>query len=132
MTKRLLEFEKPMLVVLEGGYNLESISNSAEAVMRALVHDEQYPEQIEVSDKHIKYKCQLPEPIHSQVDHIVEVLSKNWPNLNSEELKSYTEIVKGNEKRLFGVVEKGNESSSSESDDDDDEKSTTSEKSSTS
>lgn len=37
MTKRLTEFKKPMLVVLEGGYNLESISLSAEAVMRALI-----------------------------------------------------------------------------------------------
>lgn len=64
--------------------------------MRALVHDDHYPEPIDVSDKHIKYKCQLPEPIHKQVDNIVEVLSQHWPNLKSEELKGYAEIVKGN------------------------------------
>ena len=49
MTKRLMELHKPMLLVLEGGYSLEAISLSAEAVMRALVHDESFPEPMSVS-----------------------------------------------------------------------------------
>lgn len=39
LTKQLTRLQKPMLVVLEGGYNLNSISLSAEAVMRALVKE---------------------------------------------------------------------------------------------
>ena len=39
MTKRLLEFKKPTLVALEGGYNLDAIANSAYAIVKALLHE---------------------------------------------------------------------------------------------
>lgn len=39
ITKKLLELQKPVLVVLEGGYNLSAISISASAVMKALLKE---------------------------------------------------------------------------------------------
>lgn len=68
-------------MVLEGGYNLESISLSAEGVMRALLGDEKYPEELEIPEKQIRYRCYLEEVMHMQVDRIVEELGKNWPVL---------------------------------------------------
>lgn len=39
LTKKLAELNKPLLVVLEGGYNLNSISKSAGGVMKGLLKE---------------------------------------------------------------------------------------------
>lgn len=39
LTKKILELKKPTLVALEGGYNLDSIKNSAYAIIKALLHE---------------------------------------------------------------------------------------------
>lgn len=33
----------------------------------------------------------MPEIIHKQIDHVIEEISKNWPNIkDNDELKKYT------------------------------------------
>ena len=39
LTKKLVELGKPTLVALEGGYNMDSIKNSAYAVVKALLQE---------------------------------------------------------------------------------------------
>ena len=39
LTTKILELKKPTLVALEGGYNLDSIKNSAYAIIKALLHE---------------------------------------------------------------------------------------------
>jgi histone deacetylase 6 len=39
LTKQLMQLKKPLLVALEGGYNLDSIKNSAYNIIKALLHE---------------------------------------------------------------------------------------------
>lgn len=47
MTRRLTELKKPMLCVLEGGYNFRQTALATSAVVSALLGDEKLPEPIE-------------------------------------------------------------------------------------
>ena len=40
LTKKILELKKPTIVALQGGYNLDSIKNSAYGVVKALLHED--------------------------------------------------------------------------------------------
>jgi acetoin utilization deacetylase AcuC-like enzyme len=46
MTRRLMELGKPMLCVLEGGYNVKQLSLAVSAVVGALVGEQTLPEPI--------------------------------------------------------------------------------------
>lgn len=51
--------------------------------------------------------------MHEQMDSIITFHSDYWQSLKHEELLKYTDIVKSNKEKVFGIIE--DESSSDES-----------------
>ena len=49
--------------------------------------------------------CCLNETYHSDLDEVIEHHSKYWKSLQSPELINYTERVKKNKKKVFGLVD---------------------------
>jgi len=76
MTKMLMEFAEDgkVVVCLEGGYNLNSISESMKAVVTVLLGDE--PSQIE--DEEVGISCQ------DSIDETIEAHKLYWPCLNKQ------------------------------------------------
>jgi histone deacetylase 6 len=65
MTRRLTELKKPMLCVLEGGYNFRQTALATSAVVRALVGDEALPEPIpDLEYGDLREACHLEQAYH--------------------------------------------------------------------
>ena len=78
MTQQLLQYKVPVVVALEGGYNLKSISLSAEAVVRALLDlppPDQYPD-------HPTPELQPETP--ELIQELKGLLSPFWSTFNSK------------------------------------------------
>ena len=121
MTKRLMELNIKMLLVLEGGYNVSAISDSAAGAVRALIHDESLPEPITIAENQMRNTCSINPIIHAQLDYIIDVLGENWEILKAPELRAYTEMIKTNKNKIYGQVSDGSSSSESFSEDEEGE-----------
>lgn len=102
MTRKLQKLA-PLLAVLEGGYNLKSISWASEAVVSALL-DEEGPRETALTDDEVKWKCWLPDYYHENIKMVLETVKTHWPILSSKKLEDYERAIKENVKREFGSI----------------------------
>ena len=88
LTRQLMALKKPLLVALEGGYNLEAIRNSAYNIIRALLHEEPEEEHRDykgelLKEGHIRDLCSLHPVMHEQMDAVINFHSDFWECLKS-------------------------------------------------
>ena len=96
MTERLITLAKgKVIVALEGGYNLKSISISAEYTLRALLGQSIFTktngEKVEL--EYLKNKCRPNTLALNIVDQFIQLHSKKWKSLLLKELIEYDKLV---------------------------------------
>ena len=125
MARRLAESGIKVLSILEGGYNPEQLALGVDAVIHGLLSEQSLPEPVDkINFDNMKDLCQVNEEYHKDIDKIIEFHSKYYKSLQSEELIAYTERIKSNKERLYGVINQADDTYTSSSEQDQEEEET--------
>jgi len=103
MTSRLMQLApQKTIVALEGGYNLETISESSEACLRILLGEEMPLACSEnfYSLEEMKENCSPNKIAVEQVAEVVRAFEKYWPVLKDKYLLDFEKRVLSNPKKL--------------------------------
>jgi acetoin utilization deacetylase AcuC-like enzyme len=84
MAKRLADLGKPVLAVLEGGYNFKETALASLGVVKALLGEEKLPENVKnVNFENMYEKCQMNKIYHAHIDQIIDHHARYWKVLES-------------------------------------------------